>query len=385
MRTNATVSSLSFSVIRTMSMRARAFEDAITLGIGEPDMDTPHVICNAAHKDVCAGYTHYEPSQGDPELLEALADNLCQRGFDAEPDRIIVTHGAMHALACAMRTLLEPGDEVIVPAPFFSDYAPHVQFAGGRLVQVPTNFENGFIPSVEDLEKHVTERTRVLLLNSPGNPTGVVYSAETLDALADFAKRRDLVVISDEVYDRVLFDGEHDSIAWRAGMADRTLVVNSFSKTYAMTGWRVGYVLGPKWLVEQMLKVVSYTTASVNTPGQRAAIAALKADPVYLQEMTATFYERSHYLYDRLKAMPGIRVNKPRGTFYLFPSVTDLDPDGERFALELLDQEHVVTIPGFPFGPGGESCIRLASTVAMPKLEQAMDRMEKFVQRKGAR
>ncbi len=381
LQVNAAVQSLRFSVIRQMGLRARNYADVISLGIGEPDMHTAPHVCNAAHADVCAGFTHYAPSQGDGELLQALVCELRGRGYPAAEEGLIVTHGAMHGLACAMRAALEPGDEVLVPAPHFPDYRAHVLFAGGVLREIPTSFEQGFLPRPEDVEAAITPRTRVLLLNSPCNPTGAVLPPQLLDALAELAVRRNLLVFSDEVYDRICFAGPCESIVTRPGLAERTVVFNSFSKAYAMTGWRVGFALGPRWFMEQMIKVVSFTMASVNTPGQRAALAALRGDQAPFLALAEEFRRRSAYVYERLAAMPGIRVHKPAGSFYLFPEVAALDPDGERFALELLDQEQVVVIPGFTFGAGGQGCVRLACTVPLERLERAMDRMARFVAR----
>lgn len=380
-RISSCVRGLHFSVIREMSMRASEYDDAITLGIGEPDMHTPQHVCLAAYQDACAGHTHYAPSKGDPELLQALADSLAARGYPGGVENLLVTHGAMHGLAAAMRTLLEEGDEAIIPAPHFPDYAAHVALAGGRLVEAPLDFDAGFVPTAAAIEPCISDRTRVLVLNSPNNPTGAVIPPEALDELARLAVERDLVVISDEVYDRILFDGEYESIITRPGMAERTLVMNSFSKAYAMTGWRVGYVLGPGWLTQQMLKVVNYTLASVNTLGQRAALAALGGEQQPFYDMAREFGRRSAYVYERLLEMPGIRVHKPGGSFYLFPSVAALEPDGKRFALQLLEEEHVVVIPGYTFGAGAEGCVRLACTVDMQRLEEAMDRLERFVHR----
>lgn len=376
------IAALRFSVIRKMGMRAQDYDDVITLGIGEPDMHTPLPVCQAAYDATCKGQTHYAPSQGDTELREALVAHLNSKGLNASLDQVFVTHGAMHALACAMRTLLEPGDEVLIPSPHFPDYAAHVTFAHGKVVDVPTRFEDGFLPSVAAIEERITPRSKVLIINSPSNPTGATISGKLLDDLAELAIRRNLVVISDEVYDRIQFQGVHESIVTRPGMAERTLVVNSFSKSFAMTGWRVGYAFGPLWLMEHMLKVISFSMASVNTPGQRAALAALTGDQSPYEEMAQEFARRSSYVYERLADMPGIKVNKPSGSFYIFPSIAGVpgqDADGERFALELLDKAQVVVIPGFTFGAGGDSCVRLACTVEMKRLETAMDRMERFI------
>ncbi|MBO4317710.1 MAG: aminotransferase class I/II-fold pyridoxal phosphate-dependent enzyme, partial [Mailhella sp.] len=295
------VTSQRFSVIRSMSAKAAMYDDAISLGIGEPDFDTPAFVCEAAYRDSLKGYTHYAASSGDPELKQELLSLIRGKtGLPYGDENLLVTSGAMHGLLAVMRTLLEPGDEVLCPAPCFSDYRGHCALAGGRLVQVPTSFENGFVPERRALESCRSPRTRALLINSPCNPSGIVLEPETLDMLADFAKEHDLVVVSDEVYDSLVFGEPAQSIVTRPGMAERTVVLNSFSKAYAMTGWRVGYAYGPEWIMSEMIKVLSYSVASTNTAGQRAALAALRGPREPFEAFREAFRRRTALAAERL-------------------------------------------------------------------------------------
>lgn len=368
------------SLIREMFQRAAAYDDVISLGIGDPDFDTPEPICRAALADALAGHTHYTQSQGDPELLTALAAHLNQRQQPAcQPRDLVITFGGMGALAAAFRALLDDGDQVIIPEPFFPDYTSHVEFSGGTCVFSPTRIENGFLPEPAAIEAAITPRTKVLLINTPCNPTGAVIPGPTLDALAELAIRRDLVVISDEVYDRLTFGVTHQSIRDRPGMAERTLVIGSFSKNFAMTGWRIGWALGPQWLIGAILNVTTHNTSCPNSVSQRAAIAALAQPKATWEVMRQEFAARCRLVHERLAAMPGVTVVPPQGSFYLFPRIAQIGGDGRRFALELLDREQVVVVPGEAFGPSGAGCVRLACTVGLERLTQAMDRLERFL------
>jgi aminotransferase len=374
------VRNLRYSVIRDMTQRAARYDDAILLSIGEPDFDTPENICRQAMADVLHGYTHYTHAQGAIELRQALAARiLSQTGRQVDTDRIIVTHGGVGGIMGALRTLVEEGDEVLVPEPHYPDYRAHIAFAGGTIQPVVTCFEEGFIPLARRVEASVTPKCRVLLLNSPNNPTGAVIPGPVLDDLAQVVRKHDLLVISDEVYDEMIFQGEFQSISTRPGMDERTVVVKSFSKTFAMTGWRTGYSYGPSWIMEQMLKVVNYSTLCANTMGQRAALAALSADPAPFLAMRDEFARRSSLVCERLNRMPGIRALPPSGTFYIFVDIRQITNDSSAFALELLEREHVVVVPGFAFGASGEGCIRLACTVDCDRLSEAMDRLERFM------
>ena len=373
------------SVIREMSDRAAAYQGVISLGIGEPDFDTPRQICTEALNDAVGGHTHYAASKGDPALVSALVSFIngsCGLGLDRS--HVVVTHGAMGALNASLRVALEPGDEVLVPEPHFPSYTAMISFMGGKMVWVPTDFDDGFVLRPERVEAAITPRTRVLLVNSPNNPTGSVMPADVLDELARVAVAHDLLVISDEVYDRLVYRGGHESIYTRPGMSERTVVVNSFSKTFAMTGWRIGYCYGPPWFMAQVVKVVAYYTSCASSVGQRAALAALGADPGQFEAMASRFDARCRYVYERLSAMKGVRVHPPAGSFYIFPDVTGITGDSTGFAMELLDRERVVVVPGSAFGPSGRGCVRISCTVDMPLLVEAMDRIERFIERFGA-
>ncbi len=374
------IASLQFSVIRDMSQRAANMADCISLGIGEPDFDTPEEVIHRAMQDIHNGFTHYAPAQGDPELLKVLSRQFSAwTGLEVPESNIVVTPGGMGALSAALQTLLEPGDEVIIPEPYFPAYKAHVIMAGGRVVPVPTSFDTGFTLRPQDLEQAVTSKTKALILNSPNNPTGNVLDAHTLDELADIVRDKKLVVLSDEVYDRMVFKGEFESIGTRPGMAEQTLVIKSCSKTFAMTGWRVGFAFGPSWLMPQVIKVVNYATTCVNTPGQRAALAALNMDQSPFHSMTESFHRRVDLLWNRLQEIPGIRCHQPAGSFYLFPDISAVTPDSTSFALSLLEQERVLVIPGQAFGASGEGCVRIAGTVDEEKLKEAMHRLKRYV------
>jgi len=374
------INALKFSVIREMSQRAAKMSDCISLGIGEPDFDTPQEVIQQAMQDVQNGYTHYAPAQGDPELLRVLSEQFsAETGMDIPVSNIVVTPGGMGALSAGLQAVLEPDDEVLIPEPYFPAYKAHVIMAGGRVVPVPTSFDTEFTLRAEDLRRAVTPRTKVLILNSPNNPTGNVLDRQTLDELADIVREKELIVLSDEVYDRMVFDGRFESIVSRPGMAEQTLVIKSCSKTYAMTGWRVGFAFGPSWLMPQVIKVVNYATTCVNTPGQRAALAALSMDQQPFLSMSESFQRRVELLWNRLQKIPGIHCHRPAGSFYLFPDISSLNTDSTAFALSLLEKARVLVIPGVAFGQSGEGCVRIAGTVGEDLLEEAMHRLQRYV------
>lgn len=377
---STSVSSLNYSVIREMSSLAAQIDNAINLSIGEPDFDTPDVIIQKAFDDAKKGHTHYTPSQGDPELLEKLASEISTTTqTHITPSEILITHGGMGALTSALRTLLEQGDHVLLLEPHFPDYMAHVAFAGGIAIKVPSSFENKFIPRPEDIEHALTPQTRVIILNSPNNPTGAVIPGDVLDSIAEIAIRKNLVVISDEVYDRTLFDPPFESIYTRPGMIERTLVIKSFSKTYAMTGWRIGYCYGPQALISQMQKVINYSTACASSVGQRAALAALDIDPAIVEQMTFRFLERCKLVCSRLNDMDGVRALQPKGSFYVFADISQHTKNSRQFALQLLQKNKVVVVPGYAFGESGEGCIRIACTRSKSILEEAMNRIAIFI------
>ena len=374
------IKDLRYSVIREMGAMAQGLENVISLGIGEPDFDTPQSIIDKTFEDAKNGHTHYTHSQGDPELLEKLSSHISREiKRPILPPSILVTHGAMGSLTAAFRTLLEPDDQVIVPEPHFPDYLAHITLANGQVCQVPAFFEDRFIPRPEAIEKAITPKTKILLLNSPNNPTGAVIPGDVLDKIAQIAIKHDLLVISDEVYDKIFFDTPPESIYTRKGMDKRTLVIKSFSKTYAMTGWRLGFCFGPEAIISQMLKVVNYSTACAASISQRAAIAALDMDPKILTTMKDRFAARVDLVCSRLEKMPGIKLIRPRGSFYIFADISQISLRSREFAVRLLREQKLVVVPGYAFGQSCDGCIRIACTVKREHLSIAMDRLETFI------
>lgn len=381
-QTSKSIRDLRYSVIREMAGMAAHMEDVITLGIGEPDFNTPAIVTEKAFEDAKNGHTHYTQSQGDPELLEKLAATLsAETGTRVGPSSILITHGGMGGLTAALRTLLEQGDHVLLMEPHFPDYMAHITFAGGVAVKAHTRFEDRFVPRLADLEKAITPQTKVLILNSPNNPTGAVIPGGILDGIAQIAIKHNLFVLSDEVYDRILYEPPFQSIYTRPGMAERTLVIKSFSKSYAMTGWRIGYCYGPGSMIEQMLKVVNYSTSCASSIGQRAAIAAIDMDPSVVEGMKNKFAARVELVCDRLDAIDGVRVSRPGGSFYVFADISRIMRQSREFAIRLLQEEKVVVVPGYAFGESGEGFVRIACTRNRALLEKAMDRIEAFIGR----
>ena len=377
------VSQIPLSGIREMWQRAAEYESYISLGIGEPDFNTPEQISNQALQDALQGATHYTQSQGDPELLKGIQMYLHERlGEVFSTGQIVVTTGGVGGLTSFFRTVLNPGEEVLIPEPYFPPYRHHIEWVGGKAVPVQTRFENGFVPTPEALEAAITPRSKALLLNSPNNPTGAVIPGEILDNLARVVLERDLLVLSDEVYERLLFDGRtHESIRTRPGMKERTVVVHSFSKSFAMTGWRIGYAFGPEWLITPMIKVVSSTTSCAPSVSQRAGLAALQLDAEVIDGMVEEFRVRRDQTYEALKELPDVRVHKPGGTFYIFPDISQITQDSRQFALDLLKEEQVVVIPGEAFGPAGKGCLRIAFTVNQEILKEALERIQRFIKK----
>jgi len=379
-RVRQRVRELGFSVIRKMSERAADLEGVISLGIGEPDFHTPAEVTRKAMEEALTGRTHYVPAKGDPELIEALSRRISDQTARAVAgEQIVITPGGMGGLSAGLMTLLEPGDEVIVPEPCFPSYRAHAAMPGGKFTPLPTRYEDRFVPDPQALEQTITPRTKCLIVNSPNNPTGSVIPGEILDRLARVAVRHDLVVVSDEVYDQMVFDAPFESISSRTGMAERTLVVNSCSKTYAMTGWRVGYCYGPLWLMKHVLKVVNYSTTCVSSVGQRAALAAIQGDQTPFQNMRDAFSSRVELVWNRIQKMHGLKAHKPSGAFYAFVDIREVSRDSTAFATDLLEKERVVVIPGAAFGQSGEGFVRIACTLDESLLNEGMDRLERFV------
>ena len=372
------------SGIREMWKLASEYENVISLGIGEPDFPTPREICDQAFQDTVQGATHYTQSQGDPQLIRAIQGYLREHlGEEFSASQIVVTTGGIGGLSAFFRTVLDPGDEVLIPEPYFPPFRHLIEWLGGKAVGVQTSFETGFVPTQGSLEAALTPKTKALLLNSPNNPTGTVLPAGTLDAMARMVRERDLLVVSDEVYEQLLFDGRtHESIRTRPDMRERTVVIQSFSKSFAMTGWRIGYSFGPEWIIEAMVKVVASFTSCAPSVSQRAALAALSLDKGIAGAMVHEFRERRDLAYEALRTIPGVRVHRPAGTFYVFPDISQITGDGLQFAMDLLKAAQVVVVPGETFGPSGRGCVRLALTVNQERLTDAIERIHRFIRKR---
>ena len=374
------------SEIRRLFDLAAGMEDVISLGIGEPDFDTPEHIKEYAKEALDMGYTHYGPNAGLPILREAVAKKLReQNGIEVDPmSEVMILTGANQAFLMGLATFLKDGEEVLIPSPMFVSYAPAVILAGGNPVEVPTYEENEFRLSVDDMEKHVTERTRALIINTPNNPTGAVLRKKDIEEIADFAVEHDLIVISDEVYEHFVYDGvKNHSIASLDGMFERTITVNGFSKTFAMTGWRLGFVAAPAWVIEKMTRFQMYNSTCPVTFAQYAAAKALE-DPrswKAVEEMRKEYNRRRNLVWKRLNEM-GLPTVKPKGAFYIFPRIKDTGLTDHQFSELMLREARVAVVPGSAFGKAGEGYIRISYATAYEKLEEAMDRMEKVLREK---
>jgi len=358
--------------------------DVISLTIGEPDFTTPEPITRAAIASLEAGETHYTANGGMLELRGLIADDLARRnGVTYLPrSELVITVGASEGLDATLRAICNPGDEVIYHEPCFVAYAPCIELAGGVPVAVPTDAAADFAVSAEQIERAITPRTKAIFLGYPNNPTGAVLDEPALRGIAAVAERHDLLVITDEIYEQLVYgDYHHVTIAALPRMRERTVLIGGFSKSYAMTGWRIGYVAAPAQLMEGIAKVHQYGIMCAPTPAQFAAIEALRSGQPFVAEMHAE-YDRRRQLMTRRFNEIGLRCFEPRGAFYCFPNVTDATGhDDETFAQLLLEEERVGVVPGSAFGPSGAGHIRACYATAYEQIEVAMDRIERFVAR----
>ena len=379
---NKKAQGLQQGAIRAMFDRANAMTGVISMGIGEPDMPTPMVVCEAGKRALEQGVTHYTPNAGTPMLREAIAKKSYLKDIGYDPAKeIIITNGGMGALSLLFLVLLEDGDEVLIQDPQWLNYVAQVKYCGGVPVRVPTDLEHQFEMQPEDIEARITERTKILMINSPNNPTGNVMSSQTLSRIAEIAKKHDLLVLTDDVYNTLLFDGaEYTSIASFEGMKERTIVVNSFSKSYAMTGWRIGFVAGPAEIVDKMTKCQENFNACANSIGQYAATIALD-HPEASQALCDVFATRRKMLLEGLHTIPGLKCNNPTGAFYVFVDIRSFGMSSYEFCNRLLDEAKVVWIPGSAFGECGEGFARVAYTCSEEHLQEAIVRVRDFCER----
>jgi aminotransferase len=362
-----------FDIVATM-------KDVISLGIGEPDFVSPRPIVEAGVKSLEEGHTGYTSNSGILELRERLSrqlGSLYDVHYDPETE-LLVTVGVSEALLLALMAVLEPGDEVIVPEPCFVAYQPTVVFAGGKPVAVPTFVEQEFQVTVDELEKARTPRTKALLLGYPNNPTGAVLERSRLVEIAEWAEKHDLLVVADEIYDRLVYGIDHTCFASLPCMRERTVLLGGFSKSYAMTGWRIGYAAAPPALLAAMRKVHQYIIMSAPTAGQEAAIEALKSGEPYVEAMRQEYDTRRRTIVDGFNRL-GLDCFEPRGAFYAFPSIKSTGLSDEEFCERLLAEERVAVVPGTAFGQSGAGHVRASYATSLSNIEEALNRIERFL------
>lgn len=357
-----------------------AMEDVISLGIGEPDFTTPPPILEEGIRSLQRGETHYTANAGNIELRRVLAAHLEQKyNVTYDPAKeIVITVGASEALFLSMCAILNPGEEVIIPTPCFVSYQADVELAGGKVVEIPSLMENGFALVPENIEKAITPKTKAIFIGYPCNPTGAVASRETLLEVARIAEKYDLIVISDEIYDRLIYNHTHICFPSLPGMKERTILLGGFSKDYAMTGWRVGYACAPKGLIEGMLRIHQYLIMSAPSTAQAGALQALRIGEEFVVEMVEEYDRRRKLIVGGFNQL-GLPTFEPKGAFYCFPRVSACGLDDETFCTRLLQEQHVAMIPGHNFGAGGEGFARASYATAYEKIEQALVRIEKFL------
>jgi aspartate/methionine/tyrosine aminotransferase len=346
------------------------------LSIGRPDFDTPGHIKEAAAKALADGYVHYTASAGTLELREAICRRFQEdHQMKLDPGDIIVTTGAAEAIFLGLMTVLNPGDEVLVPEPMYVYYSGYVFVGGARCIPIPLKEESQFLLKAEDLEKFITEKTKVLILNFPHNPTGQILLREDLEPIARVANRHNILVVADDIYNGMLYDqAEYFPLAKAPGMKEKTLTIGSFSKTYAMDGWRIGYLIAPSEVISQAMKLHQHVVSCPNTFVQVGAQAALTASQDCVREMVSEFDRRRRRLMSRLDAM-GITYVRPRGAFYIFPSIKKFGLTSDQFADFLFQKARVAVVPGDAFGPGGEGYVRISYCAPVEEIEEGMERV----------
>ena len=368
------------SGIRRFFDIAAEMDHVISLGVGEPDFKTPWAIRQEAIHTLEQGKTWYTANAGLAQLRQEIARYLKDAiGVEYHPkDQILVSVGGSEAIDLCIRALVQPGDEVLVPQPSFVCYDPIVRLAGGAPVAIETKVENQFRLTPEELEEKITPKTKLLVLPYPNNPTGAVMKREHLEAIAPVLQRHDLLVLSDEIYSELTYSGKHVSIASLPGMAQRTVVINGFSKSFAMTGWRLGFAAGPAPIVQLMVKIHQYAIMSAPTMSQYAAVEALKSCMSSVADMREEYNLRRRYVVDTLNKM-GLSCFEPDGAFYVFPSIRSTGLSSEEFCEKLLEQERVAVVPGNAFGDSGEGHVRISYSYSINYLKEALKRIQRFV------
>ena len=377
-----TIVNIKPSGIRKFFDLVSEMKDAISLGVGEPDFDTPWHIRDEGIYSLERGRTFYTSNAGLKELKEEIANYLRRRVHVDYDDRheVLVTVGGSEAIDMAMRVMLNPGEEVLIPQPSYVSYEPCTIMAGGEPVIIELKAENEFRLTPEELLEHITDKTKLLVLPFPNNPTGAIMEQKDLEAIAKVIIEKDLYVLSDEIYSELTYKEDHVSIASIPGMQERTILINGFSKAYAMTGWRLGYACGPRKIIEQMTKLHQYAIMCAPTTSQYAAVEALKNGDEDVQEMREAYNQRRRYLMHAFKEM-GLECFEPYGAFYIFPCIKEFGMTSEEFASRFLMEEKVAVVPGTAFGDCGEGFLRISYAYSLENLKEALGRMQKFIDR----
>ncbi|MGJ9384983.1 aromatic amino acid aminotransferase [Salipaludibacillus neizhouensis] len=377
------VNSIKPSGIRRFFDLASKMDNIISLGVGEPDYSTPWNVREASIHSLERGLTSYTANAGMIELREAIAQYL-ERRFDVSynpEDEIVVTVGASEGIDLALRAIVNPGDEILIVEPCFVSYAPLVSLVGGVPVSVPTSLDTNFEVTSKMIEERITDKTKAVMLSFPSNPTGSIMGEEALASIARVVCEHDLVVLSDEIYAELTYDTEHVSVPSIKGMRDRTILISGFSKAFAMTGWRVGYVTAPSTYAKAMLKIHQYSMMCASTMAQYAALEALTNGRDEMEEMITSYRQRRNYVVKSFREI-GLTCHNPGGAFYVFPSIIKTGFTSEQFAEKLLVEERVAVVPGDVFGQGGEGHIRCSYAASMNQLEEAVERIDRFINKR---
>lgn len=377
-----TIREIKPSGIRKFFDIASEMKDVISLGVGEPDFDTPWHIRDEGIYSLERGRTFYTSNTGLKELRAEITNYLKRRiGVEYDPDKeVMVTVGGSEGIDVALRAMLDPGDEVLIPQPSYVSYEPCCILAGGVPVIIELKEENEFRLTAQELEAAITEKTKILVLPFPNNPTGAIMERSDLEAIAGLIEKYDLYVISDEIYSELTYKDRHVSITQLPGMRERTVLINGFSKAYAMTGWRLGYACAPETILKQMLKIHQFAIMCAPTTSQYAAIEALKNGDEDVAQMRDAYDQRRRFLVDAFKNM-GLKCFEPYGAFYIFPSIKEFGLTSDEFAMRFVQEEHVAVVPGTAFGSCGEGFLRISYAYSIEKLRVAIGRLETFVQR----
>lgn len=372
-----------FEVLAKAKALEKQGKDIVHLEIGEPDFDTPKNIKDAAVKALNAGYTHYTPSAGMPELRQAVADYISKtRKLDVKPEEVVVTPGAKPIMFFSILALVNPGDEVLYPNPGFPIYESMINFVGAKPVPIPLKEENDFSLDTEYVKKMITNKTKMIIINSPENPTGGIINREQLKVIADsLTNRNDVFVLSDEIYSRIIYEGKAESITQFPGMKDKTILLDGFSKTYAMTGWRLGYGVMRKDLAEKVAQLMTNSNSCTNAATQLAGVEALTGPQKEPEKMVEEFRKRREVIVPGLNNIEGITCKKPHGAFYVFPNITGTGMDSKKLGDHLLYNASVAVLPGTSFGKYGEGYLRLSFANSVENIRKALDRIAKAVKK----